>query len=270
MNDFAERYGPWAIVAGASDGTGEAFAEELAARGLNVVLVARREEVLRSVAARLAMESRVVVLDLSLPDAGAKLAAATEDLDVGLLVYNAGADPHNLPILDQPIDDLRALVQRNCLTVLDTCHRIGARLVARGRGGVILVSSAAGWVGASGLVAYGATKAFDLVLAEGLWAEWRPHGVDAVALVLGAVDTPSLRRLLEQRGGTGYDQMAQPVDVVREGLDHLRDGPTWQIGLPDPVGPSPFGALPRREASELQSELAGAMLSTTESEPGPT
>lgn len=257
MSDFVESYGAWAIVAGASDGTGAAFAEELANRGLNIVLVARRQALLEELADRLPTDARVVTLDLSTADAPSKLAAATADLDVGMLVYNAGADNDTMPFLDHRIDDLRALVRLNCATVMELCHAVGARLVARGRGGVILVSSGAAWVGGGNLAAYGATKAFDLILAEGLWAEWGPHGVNVLALVLGATDTPSLRRVLARRGGA-FPHMAQPADVVREALDHIAEGPTRSIGMPDP-GSSPFGALPRREAVQLLTQLASAI-----------
>src|SRR5689334_2958912 len=178
MTDFATRYGPWGLVAGASDGTGAAFAEELAARGVNVVLVARRRPLLEALAARLDVETRVVELDLSRDDAARTLAEATEDLDVGLFVYNAGADSGNATFLAQDVEDLLALTRRNCDTVLECSHRFGARLVGRGRGALVLVSSGAAWVGGSHVAAYGATKAFDLVLAEALWAEWREHGVD--------------------------------------------------------------------------------------------
>jgi short-subunit dehydrogenase len=253
MSEFAKRYGPWAIVAGASDGTGAEFAEQLAARGVNTVLVARRRPLLDELAERLPNESRVVVLDLSTPDAGQRLAEATADLDIGLLVYNAGADQHSTPFLSQPIEDLRALVRRNCLTVLDACYDVGSRLVARGRGGLLLLSSGAAWCGGAHIAAYGGTKAFDLVLAEALWAEWKPLGVDVLAMVLGATDTPSLQRVVAETGHT-YGELAQPADVVRDALDHLSDGPTWICGMPDPLGASPFGALPRRQAVELMSQ----------------
>jgi uncharacterized protein len=255
---FRSSYGPWAIVAGASDGTGAAFATDLARREVNVVLVARRRPLLEAVAAGLDVETRVVTLDLSTDDAGPQLAAATDDLDVGLLVYNAGADANSTPLLDQPIDDLRALVRRNCTTVLDTCHHFGGRMVQRGRGGVVLVTSGAAWAGGSHIATYGATKAFDLVLAEALWAEWRGHGVDVLGLVLGATDTPSLRRLLERHGGD-FGELADPAAVATEALDHLADGPTWIHGSPEPTGPSPFGPLPRRQAVELMSQGSSAM-----------
>src|SRR5262245_48854927 len=128
-DDFAARYGPWAVIAGASDGTGAAFAEELARRGVNVVLVARRRPLLEELAASLAVETRVVELDLSVPTAAGTPADATADLDVGLFVYNAGADSGNATFLAQPVDDLLAMTRRNCDTVLECSHRFGARLV---------------------------------------------------------------------------------------------------------------------------------------------
>ena len=255
---FAETYGPWAVVAGASDGTGAAFAEELARRGVNLVLVARRRPLLEDLAERLGVETRVVDLDLSLDAAAESLAAATADLDVGLFIYNAGADTNNGTLLEQPVDDLLALARRNCTTVLASCHHFGGRLVARGHGGVVLVTSGAAWVGGSHIAAYGATKAFDLVLAEGLWAEWHELGVDVLALVLGATDTPSLRRSLETHGGD-LGELADPAVVATEALDHLADGPTWSFGMPDPTGPSPFGPIPRRQAVELMSQGSAAM-----------
>jgi short-subunit dehydrogenase len=259
---FRAKYGPWAVVAGASDGTGAAFAEELARRGVNVVLVARRGTLLDEVAARLDVETRVVVLDLSTDHAGAELAAATADLEVGLFIYNAGSDPRSLLLLDQSIDDLQALVRRNCTTALHGAHHFGRQMVERGRGGLLFVSSFAGWAGSAHIAVYGATKAFDTVLAEALWAEWRDRGVDVLALVLGATDTPTLRRLMAEHGGD-FGDLADPVDVALVGLDHLDDGPTWSFGMPDPTGPSPLGGLSRRQAVETLSAGASAMYGPT-------
>jgi short-subunit dehydrogenase len=243
------------VIVGASDGIGAAFAHALADRGVNVVLVARRRQLLEEVAAPLSVEHRVVALDLTDEHAAAGLAEATADLDVGLVIYNAGADANSAPILDQPLEHLAGLVQRNCASVLDVAYRFGQRLVARGRGGLLVVTSGAAWVGGATLAAYGATKAFDLVLAEALWAEWRPRGVDVLALVLGATDTPSLRRFLAEHGGD-LGQLARPADVAEEALAHLSDGPTWSCGMPDPQGGSPFGSMRRRDAVELMTASA--------------
>lgn len=257
---FAERYGPWAIVAGASDGTGEAFARGLAARGVDVVLVARRRALLEEVAATLPCRTRVVQLDLSGADAAEELAAATADLEIGCIVYNAGGDARNTTFLDQDLGELDALARRNVMTLLQMAHRYGAAMVERGRGGLLVVSSFAGWAGASHVALYSATKAFDTVLAEALWAEWHHHGVDVLGLVLTAIDTPTLRRSLERDGGD-LGELAPADEVARAGLDHLGDGPTWSFGMPDPTGPSLLGGLPRRQAVELLSEGARAMRS---------
>ncbi|MBL7491241.1 SDR family NAD(P)-dependent oxidoreductase [Frankia sp. AgB1.9] len=244
-------YGPWGVVAGGSDGVGAAFAHELASRGLNVVLVARRVPVLAAFAAEIrakhGVEVRTLALDLSAPGALAELAEATADVEVGLFVYNAGGDDFSTPFLDKDLATHLALVHRNCDSVLEAAYRFGGPMVARGRGGVVLVTSGAAWAGGATLATYGATKAFDLILAEALWAEWRSSGVDVLGLVLGKTDTPSMRRVFDAKGEP-YGETADPADVAREAIDHLADGPTWIFGSPAPTGGSPFGGAPRRDA----------------------
>jgi uncharacterized protein len=251
MTDFSERYGPWAVVAGGSDGIGASFAHALARRGLNLVLLARRAEVLDSFAAEVraahGVEVRTVVVDLTAPQAIAELAAATADLEIGLFVANAGGDDTSALFLDKDLDTHLALVRRNCLSVIEAAYRFGAPMVSRGRGGVILASSGAAWAGGVHLAAYGATKAFDLILAEGLWAEWHDLGVDVLGLVITATDTPSMHRALDPKGGY-RGPLADPDDVASTALDHLGDGPTWMCGAGNPLGPPPFGTLTRREA----------------------
>jgi uncharacterized protein len=255
-------YGPWALVAGGSDGTGAAFADAIAARDVNVVLVARRVTVLEASAAEIrarhGVEVRTVSLDLAAPDAVAKLADATAGLEIGLLVYNAGGEDRSELFLDRDLGTHLGLVQRNCTSVLEAAYRFGGPMVARGRGAVVLVTSGAAWAGGATLAAYGATKAFNLLLAESLWAEWRLSGVHVLGLVLGATDTPSLRRVLDARGGGSYGALADPRDVAEEALVHLADGPTWICGADDPAGGSPFGTLARRDAVLMMSQLASA------------
>jgi short-subunit dehydrogenase len=250
-----ERYGPWAIVAGASEGIGAAFSRRLAERGLDVVLVARREAPLVDLAdeirATYGVATRVSSLDLSAVGAEQTLFEATQDLDVGSLVYNAGGDENgDVQFLDVDPDVWAAMVRRNCLVPMLAAHHYGARMVERGRGGVLLVSSGAAWAGGARLVPYGATKAFDLVLGEGLWAEWRGHGVDVLSLVVNATDTPAIRRLMEAHG-TELEHLDDPDDVACQGLGHLADGPTWDMGSGD--GASPVGTLSRRDAVLLYS-----------------
>lgn len=262
---ISEKYGPWAVVAGASDGVGSALAVALAAQGINVVLVARRQTLLEELAAALPVETRVVALDLSTPTAIAELAAATGDLEIGSLFYNAGADTVNALMLDRDLDELRGFVHRNCTAVMEASHHFGGRMVSRGHGGVVLVTSGAAWAGGRRLAVYGATKAFDLLLAEGLWAEWGPLGVDVLALVLGPTDTPSFARSLEEHGGPAIPGLASPDDVAAAALAHLADGPTFSYGMPDPLGPSPLATLPRRQAVELISAGTDALFGAEES-----
>ena len=252
---MSSKYGPWGVVAGGSDGVGLAFAHALASRGINVVLVARRVPVLEASAeeirARHGVEVRTVALDLSAPDAISRLADATSDVEIGLFVYNAGSDDRAGAFLDRDLDTHLALVRRNCAAVLEAAYRFGAPMVARGRGGMVLVTSGGAWVGGAGVAAYGASKAFDLILAEALWAEWRTTGVDVLGLVLGRTDTPSMRRVLGAHGDSDPDslgKLADPGDVAHEALTHLADGPTWIYGSDDPTAGSPFGAMPRRDA----------------------
>jgi uncharacterized protein len=242
---FAERYGPWAIVAGASDGIGASVARLLGERGVKVVLVARRPEALDEVAATVKTETRRVVLDLSVLNADAALAEATNDLDIGLFVYNAGADPYASKFLDQPLESWAGLVRRNVDTVLAVSHHFGAAMAARGRGGIVIVTSGAAWAGGAYIAAYSASKAFQLNLGEALWAELKPLGVDVLTMVLGATDTPAFRRVLH---GKDFPGIADPDEVARDMLDNLAEGPTR------PPDPSPFGALARRQAVEMMSQ----------------
>jgi uncharacterized protein len=244
VSNFSEKYGPWAVIAGASEGVGSAVARQLGERGVNVVLVSRRQAVLDEVAATVASETRTVALDLSVDGADEALATATADLEVGLLIYNAGADPHSSRFLDKPLEVWQEMVRRNVNTVLGASYRYGKAMADRGRGGIVLVTSGAAWAGSDYLVTYGASKAFDLVLGEALWAELHPRGVDVLSMVLGMTDTPAFRKVLH---GRDFPDIADPDDVARDMLDRLPHGPTYPAQ-------SPFGALPRKEVVEMMSQ----------------
>jgi short-subunit dehydrogenase len=243
--EFAKRYGPWALVAGASEGVGAAVALLLGQREVNVVLVSRRQAALDELAESVLSSTRTLAMDLSNPTAGDQLARVTADLEIGLLIFNAGADPHMSLFLEKSVDVWQAMLTRNCATVLASTHHFGGLMAQRGHGRIVLVTSGAAWAGGSRLAVYSATKAFDLLLAESLWAELAPSGVDVLAAVLGQTDTPALRKLLGDRDLAG---LADPNDVARDVLDNLANGPTW------PGDPSPLGSIPRRQAVELISQ----------------
>ncbi|HZQ32639.1 MAG TPA: SDR family NAD(P)-dependent oxidoreductase [Mycobacterium sp.] len=269
---FAEKYGPWAVVAGASDGLGAAFAEGLAERGVNVVLVARRQGVLDEVTAGIAkrtrVETRTLVVDLATSDATTKIADATKDLDVGFLVYCAGADPNFAPFLANPIETAEAMVHRNCVVPMQLCHHFAPAMVERRRGGIVVFGSGAGFAGGPNMVAYGATKAFDMVFAEALWSELHDDGVDVLGLILGKTDTPALRRLEFERGMIESEDQcphdAVPVeDVIAEAFDNLANGPTHIVGELLRAGAQMLGSMPRNDAVRLMIQAGEASMGTS-------
>ncbi|MGH3971325.1 MAG: SDR family NAD(P)-dependent oxidoreductase [Mycobacterium sp.] len=266
---FAAKYGAWALVAGASEGVGAAFAEALAQRGLNVVLVARRQAVLDEVATAISTatgrETRTLVVDLAERDAAAAIAAATNDLDIGLLVYCAGADPHFEPFLANPSATAEAMVQRNCTVPMQLCHHFGQAMVQRGNGGIVIFSSGAGLVGGPNMVAYGATKAFDMVFAEALWSELHDKGIDVLGLILGKTDTPALRRLEHSRGLIDSEDQRPPdaasVDeVIGEAFDNLTNGPTCFVGDQMRAAAGMLGSLTRNQAVQLMAQASAAAM----------
>ncbi|MGD0142883.1 MAG: SDR family NAD(P)-dependent oxidoreductase [Rhizomicrobium sp.] len=221
---FAAKYGPWAVVAGASEGLGEAFAAALAARGMNLLLLARRGDLLEDVARRLradnAIEVREAVCDLARADLADALETLTKDLDVGLAVYNAAYGPVG-EMVAQPVADLMRVVDVNMRAPLIVAHTFAPRMIARGRGGIVLMSSIAGQQGGPRIAAYAASKAFNTILGEGLWSELRPKGVDVVACCAGAIRTPAYTKTVKHDApGT-----LEPRTVAEAALDALGRGP---------------------------------------------
>lgn len=226
--DFAARYGSWAIVAGASEGIGAGYAEELAERGLNLVLVARRAELLQSLAATLSkkynIETRFIALDLAASDAVEQIAENTKDVEIGLLVYNAAFSAIG-PFLERSLEDHVKEISTNAFTPLKLIYLFAQQMLPRGRGGIVLMSSLSAFQGSAYISTYAATKAFNIVLAEGLWEEWSGRGVDVLVCVSGAVKTPNyVASEPDKTGGLG-DMTMNPDQVVRETLNALGKQP---------------------------------------------
>src|SRR5690348_10577409 len=215
---FSDRYGPWAVVAGASEGIGLAFARSLVARGLSVVLVGRRPSVLAEAAASLSGPTLTVAADLATAAGRSEVFAATSSLDVGLVVVNAAYAPSG-PFVDLPPADAHQIVALNCDALVGLAHHYLPSMVERRRGGLIVMSSAAGLQGGPLLTTYAASKAFGAVFAEGLWWELRPHGVDVLTCVAGAVATPGLSRA-SQRPAPGTVTPDAVAEAALAGLGH--------------------------------------------------
>jgi short-subunit dehydrogenase len=266
---FVESYGPWAVIAGASEGVGASLAAAVAKEGVHVVLLARRQRVLDDVAGRISdefgVETRAVAVDLASPDAITTVADATRDVEVGLLTYCAGADPNYQPFLANPVEVATAMVHRNCTVPVQMCHHFAGPMVARGRGGIIVLSSGAAFVGAPNMVIYGGSKAFDVVFTEALWGELHPQGVDVLSLVLGETDTPALRRIRAERGfvddaDAPLEGAATVDEVVADALAHLPDGPSWIVGDRTRAGVQMLGGMPRNEAVGLMIKAASGTM----------
>jgi short-subunit dehydrogenase len=241
---FADRYGPWALVAGASQGLGAAFATELAARGLGVVLVARRPAPLAALAARLPTRTVEVAADLATPAGLAAVRAGADGLQIGLVVANAAYAPIG-GFLDLPADDLDRALDLNCRAPVALARFFLPGMVDRGRGGFVVMSSLAGLQGSPSLAVYAATKAFGAVLAEGLWAQVRGSGVHVVACLAGAVETPGLAATKGRRApGT-----LPPDRVAAAALRGLGRGPRVVPGAVSGLAAQVMSrVLPRRTA----------------------
>jgi uncharacterized protein len=268
---FADRYGPWALVAGASEGVGAAYARAMAERGLNVVLLARRQpaldEVARVIRADTGVETKAVAVDLATQDAVPKILAATSGLEIGMLMYCAGADPNYEPFLSNPIEVALGMVHRNCVVPMHLCHHFGAPMADRGQGGIVLVSSGAGLAGGQNMVAYGASKAFDLVMAEALWAELHKKGVDVLGLVLSVTDTPALRRILAKRGvlvdpddTSSIPGATTAEDTVGEAIANLQNGPTWFVSEEFRNSEAMMRSMARNDIVKAMLEHSGGIM----------
>jgi len=219
-----QQFGPWALVTGASSGIGKEFARRIAAAGINLVLVARREallqEVGRSIAADFKVDYRALAMDLSQEGFIERLTRDTNDLDIGLVVSNAGTpNPGEFLKLDRQL--LQATLRLNTMAHLNITHHFGAKLVERRRGGLILIGSTGAEIGVPFLANDGGAKAYIHSLGEALHYEFKPRGVYVTVVPPPLTDTPVLAKL-------GFDPRTMPMkplsveQCVSEGLNALR------------------------------------------------
>lgn len=246
-DDFQGRYGPVALVTGASSGIGQAFAEELAQRGFDLVLTARRTDRLERLAGTLAetcgTRCRIVTADLADPSAPAAILEATASDDIGLLVSNAGFNMKGAFETKDP-GHMAKMLTVNCHAPMQLAHGFIPRLKQRGKGGIIFTSSVEGLIGCPYSTAYSASKALVVSLGEGLWGELHSHGIDVLTLCPGATESEATAGL-----DPAMLRNLQPArEVARLSLDNITEGPSY---VPNDHYRTMFAQLtarPRREA----------------------
>jgi uncharacterized protein len=259
--DFRSRYGPWAAVAGGSEGLGAAFATALAARGLNLVLLADGAEALRAISTSLAerhrVEVRTVVCDLADSGFVSALERVSSDVEIGLGVYNA-AHSFVAPFFDRPAADALRAVDVNCSGPIRFAHAVVPAMIERRRGGLVLMASLAGFQGTARLSAYAASKAFNIVLGESLWAELAPRGVDVVVSCPGAIRTPTYQKRMMPRGEA--PGILAPEVVAERTLDALGHGPRIVPGVVNRLANLVLGRLlPRTTAVSIMGRSTASL-----------
>ncbi len=257
--ELRNRYGPVAAVLGAGQGIGRAFAQGLAARGFELLLVDVDERALEAAQRELEADGARVEahrLDLASRDAGDALASWARRHEVGLAVYSAARAPVGSFLAAAPAG-LREAIAVNCGGALAACHALAGPMVGRGRGGLVLLTSLAGLQGTGTVAAYSATKAFDLALAEALWWELGEQGVDVLALVAGSTDTPGFRGSRPKLASSAV--LDPPERVVDEGLAHLAHGPVHVVGEGNRKVARALESMDRADRIRLISEQTRAL-----------
>ncbi len=220
MTDFKTKYGPWAIVAGASEGLGAAFAEALAKRGLNLILIARRLDKLAELASELGntynIEVKYHAIDLA-DFQQTKLPISQLECTIGLLVYNAAYAPIGY-FEDIAEEDLSKIVDVNIKTPLLLSKLVSTNMIARGKGGIVLMSSLAGTQGSPKIATYAASKAFNVILAEGIWHELKKQGVDVLATCAGAITTPGYKNAQNTKDAPGTLDASTVAEATLQAL----------------------------------------------------
>ena len=254
------QFGPWALVTGASSGIGNEFARQIAASGINVVLVARRDALLaelgRAISQEFDVQYRALAMDLSQEGFIAGLADATHDIDIGLVVSNAGtANPGEFLKLDRQL--LHATLRLNTMAHLDIAHHFGAKLAKRRRGGLILVGAMGAEYGIPCIANDGAAKAYVHSLGEALHYEFKPLGVCVTVLAAGFTNTEVLEKF-------GFDPKTMPMkpmsveQCVSEGLNALRENRSRII--PGRLNRIMNALVPASLARKMEADMIGKAL----------
>ncbi len=231
--NLKQKYGNTALVAGASEGIGAAFATRLAAEGMDIVLIARRLEPLQQLADLLKnkynINVRCITCDLSGTNATQQIEEELNGREISLMVYNAALS-YIGPFINNSAENHSQAAQVNMMTPLNMVQFYGEKMLARGKGAVVLMTSMAGFQGSGYLSVYAATKAFNMILAESLWYEWKTSGVDVIACCAGATATPGYKNTHPEKTGFLTPRVLDPEEVADECFKKLGKQPSFITG----------------------------------------
>jgi short-subunit dehydrogenase len=268
---FKKRYGPWALIAGASQGIGEAFAREIAKEGINVILVARRKYLLDKISEEIEEIHKVKAMpfqaDLTNPNILSLLDEKIANKEISLLVYNAALSPRG-PFLNTSLQTHEQTIKLNCLGPMKLTHHFGQKMKKRGKGGIILMSSMAGFQGSPFVAHYSATKAYNRVLAEALWEELGQYGVNVMACVAGATSTPNFRDANPQETKGFSPPVMEPKEVAKQALKTLpKNKPFMVPGLVNKVSSFLMRKIfPKKMAINIMGNVNRQMFDKSENE----
>ena len=233
MTDLKDKYGHTALIAGASEGLGAAYCYALASQGIDLIMIARRKELLekqaRAINSKYGIKIITIACDLADPDIVNIIQSHIGNLQVNILVYNAALS-HIGPFLNTDIDEHLKITTVNMDTPLRLVHHFGGEMIDRKKGAVILMASLAGFQGSGFLATYASTKAFDRVLAESLWYEWRNKGVDVIACCAGATSTPNYVNTKPAKLSIFAPKVQTPEAVVKECFKKIGKVPSFVTG----------------------------------------
>lgn len=262
LSELKEKYGPWALVTGASSGIGEQFARLLARARFNLLIVARRRERLEALAAELrrgrrGLEVEPVVADLADPDAVDRVTAGVGERNPGLVVSNAGFGLKGR-FVDADRSQLEAMFNVNARTPLLIAHALLPRLLMRPHAGVIFTGSVEGEVPYPWSAAYAATKAFVHSLGMSLYGECAGTGVDVLVLAPGATDTEAIT--LQGFRREVMPGLMAPADVAKEALRQLGRVPLFIPGAGNRKFVSQMRRMPREKLIAANAQAMAAAL----------
>ncbi|MFN0081416.1 MAG: SDR family NAD(P)-dependent oxidoreductase [Ferruginibacter sp.] len=257
-----EKYGSLAMVAGASEGIGAAYATYLASSGINLILVARRKEPLELLGNELINRYKIIVscicCDLANDDATQQLEQAVGGKQIDFLVYNAALS-YIGPFEKNSLLHHNALAKANMVTPMNLVQVFGEQMLKRQKGAIIIMASLAGFQGSGFLAAYAASKAFNRVLAESLWYEWKNRGVDIIACCAGATSTPNFIKTKPEKADFFAPRVQSPDEVVAECFKKLGKTPSFVTGKGNKIASLIMKLMPRKMAINIMGNTTRKM-----------